>query len=95
MNIAKLMQQAQKLQQAQGELSAKTARAQDPSGKVTVVANGAGEIESLSIDPAVVSADDTDFLQNLILTTANAALKEAKEAAAREMAASLNIPGLG
>ena len=95
MNIAKLMQQAQKLQQAQGELSAKTAEAKDPSGKVTVVANGAGEIQSLTIDPAIVSAEDTEFLQNLVLTTANSALKEAKEAAAKEMAANLDIPGLG
>ncbi len=95
MNIAKLMQQAQKLQQAQSELSNKTAQASDPSGKITAVANGGGELQSLSIDPAVVSAEDTEFLQNLILTTCNTALKEAREQAAQEMAANLNIPGLG
>ena len=95
MNIAKLMQQAQKLQQAQAELSSKTAEATDPSGKVTVVANGTGEIQSLSIDPAIISPDDSEFLQNLILTTCNSALKEAREQAAQEMASNLNIPGLG
>jgi DNA-binding YbaB/EbfC family protein len=95
MNIAKLMQQAQKLQQAQADLSSKTAEASDPSGKVTVVANGSGEIQSLVIDPAIISADDTEFLQNLILSTCNTALKEAREQAAKEMAANLDIPGLG
>lgn len=95
MNIAKLMQQAQKLQQAQSDLSTKTAEATDPSGKVTVVANGAGELQSLVIDPGIISSDDAEFLQNLILTTCNTALKEAREQAAKEMAANLNIPGLG
>ena len=95
MNIAKLMQQAQKLQQAQAELSTKTAQASDPSGKVTVVANGAGELQSLTIDPAIVSSDDAEFLQNLVLSTCNAALKEARDQAAQEMASSLDIPGLG
>ena len=95
MNIAKLMQQAQKLQQAQADLSTKTAEASDPSGKVTVVANGAGEIQSLTIDPAIISSDDAEFLQNLVLTTCNTALKDAREQAAQEMAANLDIPGLG
>ena len=95
MNIAKLMQQAQKLQQAQAEISTKTAEASDPSGKVTVVANGSGEIQSLAIDPSVISSDDAEFLQNLILTTCNTALKDAREQAAQEMAANLDIPGLG
>lgn len=95
MNIAKLMQQAQKLQQAQADLSSKTAEASDPAGKVTVVANGSGEIQSLVIDPAIISADDTEFLQNLILSTCNTALKEAREQAAKEMAANLDLPGLG
>lgn len=95
MNIAKLMQQAQKLQQAQSDLSSKTAEATDPSGKVTAVATGAGEIQSLTLDPAIISADDAEFLQNLILTTCNTALKDAREQAAQEMAANLNIPGLG
>ena len=95
MNIAKLMQQAQKLQQAQADLSTKTAEISDPSGKVTVVANGAGELQSLTIDPAIISSDDGEFLQNLILATCNASLKEARDQAAQEMAANLDIPGLG
>ena len=61
MNIAKLMQQAQKLQQAQSDLSTKTAEHTDPSGKVTAVANGAGELQSLKIDPSILSTDDGEF----------------------------------
>ena len=95
MNIAKLMQQAKKLQEAQSEVSTKTAEATDPSGKVTAVANGAGELQSLTVDPAILSSDDAEFLQNLILATCNAALTEAREQAAKEMAANLDIPGLG
>ncbi|MBK1834303.1 YbaB/EbfC family nucleoid-associated protein [Roseibacillus ishigakijimensis] len=95
MNIAKLMEQAKKLQEAQADLSNKTAQASDPSGKVTAVATGAGELQSLTIDPAIISSDDAEFLQNLILTTCNTALKEARDQAAKEMAANFKIPGMG
>jgi len=94
MDIAKLMQQAQKLQEAQTELSAKTVESKDPSGKIAVVANGAGELLSLTIDPSVVSPDDTDFLQSLILTTVNSTLQQARESSAKALASNLNIPGL-
>ena len=95
MDLSKLMEQAQKLQQAQSDLSSKTAEAKDPSGKIIAVANGAGELQSLSIDPTIISADDSDFLQDLILSTCNTALKTARDEAAQDMAANLNIPGLG
>ena len=74
MNIAKLMQQAQKLQQAQSELSTKTAEASDPSGKVTAIANGTGELQSLTVDTSIISPEDNEFLQDLILTTCNTCL---------------------
>ncbi|MDP0489643.1 MAG: YbaB/EbfC family nucleoid-associated protein [Verrucomicrobiota bacterium JB023] len=95
MNLAKLMQQAQKLQEAQAGLSDRTCSATDASGKVTVVASAAGEIKSLEIDPTIVSSDDVEFLQDIILNTANTALKDAREDAAKDMAANLNIPGMG
>ena len=59
MDIQKLMQQAQEMQagmqKTQEELAAKNVEASVGGGKVTVVANGAGEVQSISIDPSVVN----------------------------------------
>ncbi|MEM9081026.1 MAG: YbaB/EbfC family nucleoid-associated protein [Verrucomicrobiota bacterium] len=95
MNLMKLMQQAQKLQAAQAEIADKTCETSDPSGTVTVIANGAGELKFLTLDPSKVSSENTAELQTLILNTANQALKDAREIAAKEMASNLDIPGLG
>ncbi len=53
MNLNKLMKQAQKMQEqmakTQAELEEKTVEVQAAGGKVTVVANGAGEVLSIKI----------------------------------------------
>lgn len=95
MDLSKLMEQAQKLQAAQADLATKTVEVKDPSGKVTVVATAGGELQSLAVDPAIVSSDDTDFLTDLILTTANRALTDAREIAAKDLAENFKIPGMG
>jgi DNA-binding YbaB/EbfC family protein len=95
MDISQLMKQAQELQKKQADLSNQTSEATDPSGKVTVVATGGGDLKSLTIDPSIVSADDSEFLSELVLATANKALTEAREAAAKDLASNFNIPGMG
>lgn len=95
MDISKLMGQMKKLQEAQEDIAEMTAEAKDPSGKITAVGTGAGTLASLSLDPSVISADDADFLADLILKTCNQALTDAKEKAAKEVAGNLNLPGLG
>ena len=40
-------------------------------GMVTVVINGAKQIQSLKIDPEAVSKDDVEMLQDLILAAIN------------------------
>lgn len=95
MDLSKLMEQAQKLQAAQADLATKTVEVKDPSGKVTVVASAGGELHSLAIDPTIVSPDDSDFLADLILKTANKALNEARDIATKELSANFKIPGMG
>ncbi|MGB0775831.1 MAG: YbaB/EbfC family nucleoid-associated protein, partial [Akkermansiaceae bacterium] len=56
MDINKLMQQAQQMQagmkKTQEELAAKTVEATAGGGKVTVVATGAGDVQSITLDPS-------------------------------------------
>jgi hypothetical protein len=103
MNIKKMMQQAQKMQeqmmQAQAELADKTVTATAGGGKVTVVANGAGEVVSIKIDKSVVDPEDVEMLEDLILTGVKKAIEEAKELGQSEMGkvtAGMGLPpGLG
>ena len=89
MNIAKMMKQAQKMQQdmadAQAALADKTVEATVGGGKVTVTASGAGEIKTIKIDPEVVDPEDVEMLEDLILSGVHQASEKAKEIAAEEM----------
>ena len=55
MNIAKMLKEAQRMQErmaeAQAELSSKTIEATSGGGKVVVTATGSGDITSIKIDP--------------------------------------------
>jgi hypothetical protein len=66
-------------------------------GMVTVVVNGAKLLQSIKIDPEVVSKDDVEMLQDLILAAINDAHRKADEAVAEKMGGlmgGLKIPGL-
>ncbi|MEO8350798.1 MAG: YbaB/EbfC family nucleoid-associated protein [Chthoniobacteraceae bacterium] len=89
MNLKKMMQQAQKMQEqmaaAQEELAQKTVEATAGGGKVTVVANGAGDVLSIKIAKEVIDPEDVEFLEDLILTAVKKAIEEGKEMAQAEM----------
>ncbi len=89
MNFQKLVKQAQAMQAGMAQVQARLAQelftAETGGGKVKATANGAGELVSLSIDPAVVDPQDVDFLQTLVLKAAQDALKRAKDTAENEM----------
>jgi hypothetical protein len=64
---------------------------------VTVKVTGAGDILSIRIAPEVVSADDVELLEDLVLSAVRQATADAKKLAADEMGkltAGLGIPGL-
>ncbi|HIN10069.1 MAG TPA: YbaB/EbfC family nucleoid-associated protein, partial [Acidobacteria bacterium] len=68
MNIQKMMQQAQQMQEnLQRQLKQTKVEATAGGGMVSVVMNGVKEIQSLTIDPEVVSRDDVEMLQDLIV----------------------------
>jgi DNA-binding YbaB/EbfC family protein len=64
---------------------------------VTVVVNGSKQLLSLKLDPEVVSKDDIEMLQDLILAAINDAHRKADEHLAQTMGGmmgGLQIPGL-
>ena len=102
MDIQKLMKQAQQMQagmqKTQEELANKNVEASVAGGgKVTVVANGAGDVQSIRIDPSVVDPEDVEFLQELVLSGVQEAVTKGKEMAAAEMSkltGGLGLPGM-
>ena len=103
MNIAKMMKQAQQMQKKMGEMQAELAEKEFESsvggGKVTVVENGAGDVVSIKIDPAVVDPDDVEMLEDLVLTGVKQAIEQGKAESQAEMGkltAGLGLPpGMG
>jgi nucleoid-associated protein EbfC len=101
MNLNKLMKQAQKMQEqmakTQAELEEKTVEVSAGGGKVTVIANGAGEVLSIKIDKEIVDPDDVEFLEELVLSGVKQAIDQGKALAQSEMTkitGGLGMPGL-
>jgi nucleoid-associated protein EbfC len=90
MNLNKLMQQAQKMQEqmarTQAELEAKTIEVEAGGGKVKVTANGAGEVLAIKIDKAIVDQNDVEFLEEVVLAGVRQAIDQGKLLAQSEMA---------
>ena len=98
MNIQQMMKQAQQMQERlQQQMSEMRVEATAGGGMVTVVMNGAKQIQSLKLDPEVVSKDDVEMLQDLILAAINDAQRKADEALQKQMGGmmgGMKIPGL-
>ena len=100
--LGNMMRQAKQMQaemmRVQEEARKKTVEATAGGGMVTVKANGAGELVSVTIDREVVDPADVEMLQDLVLAAANEAIRRGQELVSGEMAkltGGLNIPGLG
>ena len=94
MNIQQMMKQAQQMQERlQKQMAELRVEGNAGGGMVTVVINGAKEVQSLTIDPEVVSRDDVVMLQDLIVAAINDAQRRADEAMAQNMGGMLP-PGM-
>ena len=98
MNIQELMKQAQQMQERmQKQLAEPQVEATAGGGMVTVVMNGAKQIMKLTIDPEVVSKEDVDMLQDLIVAAVNDAQRKVDETVTNQMGGlmgGLKMPGL-
>ncbi len=80
MDIRAMMKQAQKMQeQLQKQMQELRVEATAGGGMVTVAVNGTKQLLSIKIDPEVVSKDDVEMLQDLILAAVNDACRKADE----------------
>ena len=96
MNIQKMMQQAQQMQERlQKQMGELTVEATAGGGMVTVTVDGHKNLRSIKIDPEVVSKDDTEMLQDLIVAAINDAHRKIDDALASQMKGLMGgMPGL-
>jgi nucleoid-associated protein EbfC len=106
MDMNKLMQQMgqmqEEMQKAQDELANETVEATAGGGMITVVANGAGEIKQIKIDPKAIDPNDPEMLEDMILAAVNEAVRSAQSLMESKLGGlaggalgGLGLPGLG
>ena len=98
MNPLEMIRQAKEMQdRLQRQMAEVRVEATAGGGMVTVVMNGAKQVQSLVIDPTVVSKDDVEMLQDMIVAALNDAQRKVDErlgGAMQGLLGGLKIPGL-
>ena len=94
-----MMTKAQQMQeQLQKQMTALRVEGNAGAGMVTVVVNGAKQVQSITIDPEVVSKEDVGMLQDLIVAALNDAHRKADEEMTQNMGGLLppgmKLPGM-
>jgi DNA-binding YbaB/EbfC family protein len=98
MDIQSMMQQARQMQERlQKQMADLRVEATAGGGMVTVVLSGTKQLHSIRIDPEVVSKDDVEMLQDLIVAAINDANRKVDEQLGESVSGlmgGLKIPGL-
>lgn len=86
-----------KLAKAQQELGDTTVEASSGGGAVRILIDGHQKVHSMNISPEVINAEDSEFLEDLIITAVNEAIQKSQELATKHLSSltgGLKIPGL-
>jgi len=100
MDIRKMMQQAQQMQEKlQSEVAEIKMEAASGGGMVTAVVNGTKELVSLRLEPEIVNPADIEMLQDLIVAAVNEASHRVDEEVQKRIggmagAMGLKLPGM-
>ena len=99
--MGNLLKQAQEMQariaKIQEELEKKTVEGSAGGGMVQVTVNGQFNVSQVKIDPAVISSEEKEMLEDLILAAVNDGMRKAREMVSAEMSkvtGGFKIPGL-
>ncbi|PRW61712.1 YbaB/EbfC family nucleoid-associated protein [Actinopolyspora mortivallis] len=96
-NMQEIMKQAQQMQQqlmtAQQELADSEVTGTAGGGMVTATVTGAGELQSMTIDPKVVDPSDTETLADMVVAAVRDANRAAQELQSEKMGPLTNALG--
>ena len=96
--MEKVKEVQEKMKAAQENLSSVTATGESGAGLVKVVVNGKKQVIDLEIDQELITPDDKEMMQDLVIAAVNKALVEIDTQIKEEMKKSTdgmlpNIPG--
>jgi nucleoid-associated protein EbfC len=98
MNIQQMMKQAQQMQdRLQKQMGELRVEATAGGGMVTVTMSGHKQLIALKLDPEVVSKDDVEMLQDMIVAAVNDAQRKVDEAMQQQlggMMGGMKLPGM-
>jgi DNA-binding YbaB/EbfC family protein len=99
-NLGNMLKQAQqmqtRMQEMQAKLEAMEVEGHSGAGMVKVQLSGKGDLRRVTIDPSLLSADEKEVLEDLLVAAHADAKGKVEAAMAEEMqkaTAGLNIPG--
>ena len=99
MNLGNMLKQAQQMQnrmaEMQARLEAESVEGAAGGGMVKLTLSGKGELRRVSIDPALMTADDREVLEDLLLAAHADAKAKVEAMMAEEMqkaTAGMNLP---
>jgi hypothetical protein len=99
-NLGNMLKQAQqmqsRMQEMQSKLEAMEVEGQSGAGMIKVTLSGKGDLRKVAIDPSLLSADEKEVLEDLLVAAHADAKQKVEAAMAEEMqkaTAGLNIPG--
>ena len=99
-NLGNMLKQAQqmqsRMQEMQAKLEAMEVEGGSGAGMVKVTLSGKGDLRRVSIDPSLMTADDREVLEDLLVAAHADAKAKVEAMMAEEMqkaTAGLNIPG--
>ena len=93
-NMNQMIRQAQKMQE---DMAAFQEEFASRGGAVEVVMNGNRELLNVHIKPEVIDSDDTEMLEDLIVSAVNETIRSIDEESAEGMGkitGGMNMPGL-
>jgi DNA-binding YbaB/EbfC family protein len=100
-NLGNMLKQAQQMQQRMQEMQARLetleVEGQSGAGMVKVTLSGKGDLRRVAIDPSLMSADEREVLEDLLVAAHADAKQKVEAAMAEEMqkaTAGLNLPNM-
>lgn len=97
-NMMKKIQEMQEnMERVQHEVEETEFTSSVGGGAVEVTVNGAHEVTAVKLNPEVVDPEDTEMLEDLIISAFNESIRKANEAMEKGMESAkggLSIPGL-
>jgi len=98
MNIREMVKQAQQMQERlQKQMAETRVEASAGGGMVTVVMNGSKQVVSVKIDPEIVSSNDIEMLQDLVVAAINEASRRVDEEIQQKLGGimgGMGLPGM-